>query len=132
MPAAEAFGIWAVAEALRTATGKRPQAVIAIGDCDPAAAAFNAASSGAAQMRTLLAHARRLTSQWLAVSVPREANRDADRLSHPTLLGEVQRDAAAAGWRVRRARVPAECWRALAEATRVGGMEMAERDARRT
>eukprot|EP00965_Chrysotila_dentata_P184790 6100669-Pleurochrysis_carterae.AAC.1 len=44
MPAAEAFGIWGVAEAVRGATGERPRAVIAIGDCDPAAAAFNAAS----------------------------------------------------------------------------------------
>eukprot|EP00965_Chrysotila_dentata_P075835 2505245-Pleurochrysis_carterae.AAC.1 len=66
MPAAEAFGIWAVAEAMHEATGERPRAVIAIGDCDPAAAAFNAASSGAAQIRELLAHARQLTHQWLA------------------------------------------------------------------
>eukprot|EP00965_Chrysotila_dentata_P174326 5755027-Pleurochrysis_carterae.AAC.1 len=96
MPAAETFGMWAVAEAVSEATGTSPRAVIAVGDCDPAAAAENAASSGAAQIRALLAHARRLTHQWLAVSVPRAANVDADRLSHPELLEEVQRDAAAA------------------------------------
>eukprot|EP00965_Chrysotila_dentata_P046335 1539961-Pleurochrysis_carterae.AAC.3 len=60
MPAAEPFGAWAVAEAVRAAVEERPRAIIAIGDCDPAAAALNAASSGAAQMVALLyrAHAR--------------------------------------------------------------------------
>eukprot|EP00965_Chrysotila_dentata_P117256 3875212-Pleurochrysis_carterae.AAC.1 len=66
MPAAEPFGIWAVAEAVSRASGERPQAVIAIGDCDPAAAEFNAASSGAAQLRAILASARGRTRQWLA------------------------------------------------------------------
>eukprot|EP00965_Chrysotila_dentata_P038655 1283694-Pleurochrysis_carterae.AAC.1 len=68
MPAAELFGVWAVAEAVSTAQGRRPRAVVAVGDCDPAAAAVNAASSGRAQMRELLGHARHLTTQWLAVS----------------------------------------------------------------
>eukprot|EP00965_Chrysotila_dentata_P084401 2786896-Pleurochrysis_carterae.AAC.1 len=64
-------------------------------------------------MRELLRGARRLTSQWLAVSVPREANGDADRLSHPHLLGAVAADAEAAGWHVARARIPLHCWEAL-------------------
>eukprot|EP00965_Chrysotila_dentata_P061321 2031958-Pleurochrysis_carterae.AAC.1 len=38
MPAAELFGAWAVAEAAARAGGEAPQAVIAVGDCDPAAA----------------------------------------------------------------------------------------------
>eukprot|EP00965_Chrysotila_dentata_P166367 5492517-Pleurochrysis_carterae.AAC.1 len=107
MPAAELFGSWAVAEAInaesRTASAV---AVIAVGDCDPAAAALNSASSGAAAMRELLRGARLLVSQWLAVSVPRKANGDADRLSHPHLAGAVSADAEAAGWRVARARIP--------------------------
>eukprot|EP00965_Chrysotila_dentata_P123505 4082530-Pleurochrysis_carterae.AAC.1 len=74
MPAAELFGAWAVAEAVSATRVERPAAVIAVGDCDPAASALNAASSGAAAMRELLRCARRLTSQWLAVSIPREAN----------------------------------------------------------
>eukprot|EP00965_Chrysotila_dentata_P102319 3377744-Pleurochrysis_carterae.AAC.1 len=45
MPAAETFGTWAVAEAVRESVGERPRAAVAIGDCDPAAAALNAASS---------------------------------------------------------------------------------------
>eukprot|EP00965_Chrysotila_dentata_P129719 4288540-Pleurochrysis_carterae.AAC.1 len=75
MPAAELFGAWAVAAAVGQASrGATPTAVIAVGDCDPAAAALNAASSGAAALRELLRGARGLASQWLAVSVAREAN----------------------------------------------------------
>eukprot|EP00965_Chrysotila_dentata_P068445 2263411-Pleurochrysis_carterae.AAC.1 len=68
MPAAELFGAWAVAEAVGSALARQPMAAIAVGDCDPAAAALNAASSGAAAMRELLRRARQLTPQWLAVS----------------------------------------------------------------
>eukprot|EP00965_Chrysotila_dentata_P004000 129978-Pleurochrysis_carterae.AAC.1 len=39
MPAAELFGIWAVARATASATAQRPTAVLSIGDCQPAAAA---------------------------------------------------------------------------------------------
>eukprot|EP00965_Chrysotila_dentata_P172923 5706871-Pleurochrysis_carterae.AAC.1 len=66
MPTAELFGAWAVAEAVRARVHDTAAAVIAVGDCDPAAAALNAASSGAAAMREIIKHARRLTSQWLA------------------------------------------------------------------
>eukprot|EP00965_Chrysotila_dentata_P165101 5452063-Pleurochrysis_carterae.AAC.1 len=107
MPAAELFGSWAVAEAVRAATGARAmRAVVAVGDCDPAAAALNAACSGAAAMREVLRAARGLTAQWLAVSVPREANADADRLSHPRQLEAVEAEARGAGLTVRRARIP--------------------------
>eukprot|EP00965_Chrysotila_dentata_P174426 5757890-Pleurochrysis_carterae.AAC.1 len=79
-------------------------------------------------MRELLRSARRLTSQWLAVSVPREANGDADRLSHPRLVGAVAAEAEAAGWRTARARIPQRCWEALRRAMHAGGLEAAERD----
>eukprot|EP00965_Chrysotila_dentata_P230146 6197602-Pleurochrysis_carterae.AAC.1 len=129
MPVAELFGTWAVAAAVDAESrGARPTAVIAVGDCDPAASALNAASSGSAAARELLRDARRLASQWLAVSVPRGANGDADRLSHPRLLGEVAADAEAAGWRTSRARIPQPCWDALRRAMAAGGQEMAERD----
>eukprot|EP00965_Chrysotila_dentata_P056153 1861276-Pleurochrysis_carterae.AAC.1 len=39
MPTAELFGTWAVVEAVAAATALTPGAVIAVGDCDPAAAA---------------------------------------------------------------------------------------------
>eukprot|EP00965_Chrysotila_dentata_P013064 431152-Pleurochrysis_carterae.AAC.1 len=83
-------------------------------------------------MRELLRRARRLTPQWLAVSVPREANVDADRLSHPHLLERVAADAEGAGWRTWRARIPRHCWEALSVAMHSGGEEMAEREAART
>eukprot|EP00965_Chrysotila_dentata_P203710 6181899-Pleurochrysis_carterae.AAC.1 len=118
MPAAELFGAWAVAEAVSLASqGGKPVAIIAVGDCDPAAAALNAASSGAASMRELLRDARSLASQWLAVSVAREANVDADRLSHPHLLDTVRAEVEAKGWRVARAHIPPSCWEALRRAT---------------
>eukprot|EP00965_Chrysotila_dentata_P055069 1827206-Pleurochrysis_carterae.AAC.1 len=106
------------------------QAVVAVGDCDPAVAALNAASSGSAAMREVLRAARGLTAQWLAVSVPREANTDADRLSHPSLLEAVAAEAREAGLTVRRARIPEACWRTLGVAARIGGQEVAEREAR--
>eukprot|EP00965_Chrysotila_dentata_P202078 6180924-Pleurochrysis_carterae.AAC.2 len=48
MPAAELFGCWAVAAAAAAAAGgASPRAVIAIGDCDPAAAALDAGQARA-------------------------------------------------------------------------------------
>ena len=118
MPAAELFGQWAVAAAVAAAGGwLEPTAVFGFCDCDPAVHTLNAASSGNAQMRALVVAARAMCEQWLAISVPREANRDADRLSHPEMLAEVEADAVAAGFVVRVAPVPAECWVALQAAT---------------
>eukprot|EP00965_Chrysotila_dentata_P116831 3861483-Pleurochrysis_carterae.AAC.1 len=71
-------------------------------------------------MRTLLRGARALCQQWLAVSVPREANGDADRLSHPHMLGAVLAEAEAAGLRAHVARVPDACWAALRRAAAEG------------
>eukprot|EP00965_Chrysotila_dentata_P122683 4054943-Pleurochrysis_carterae.AAC.1 len=66
MPAAELFGIWATALATAEARGAAPRAVIAVGDCEPAAAATNAATSGVPQMRALVKGMRELATQWLA------------------------------------------------------------------
>eukprot|EP00965_Chrysotila_dentata_P168230 5555687-Pleurochrysis_carterae.AAC.1 len=52
----------------------------------------------------------------MGVSVPRDANGDADRLSHPNRLGEVREEAKEAGWRVSVASIPQHCWEALREA----------------
>lgn len=113
MPAAETFGQWAVAQAHAESTGLIPTAITAVGDCDPAAAAINAAASGRPQMRRLLRGARELCSQWLAVSIPRECNLDADRLSHPALLEEVRRDARARGVETHVVPIPPRCWAVL-------------------
>eukprot|EP00965_Chrysotila_dentata_P010082 328461-Pleurochrysis_carterae.AAC.1 len=58
MPAAELFGMWAVVAAVAEARGVSPRTVVAIGDCDPAAAAITSATSPRAQMRALLAESR--------------------------------------------------------------------------
>jgi hypothetical protein len=129
MPAAELFTTWAVAEAAADATAppsataapharpKHARAAIAVGDCDPAADALDAASSGTPQMSSLLAATRARVKLWLGVSVPREWNVDADRLSHPHLLGDVLGDARAAGLSPAVALIPERCWRALRAAT---------------
>ena len=113
MPAAETFGLWAAAQAYADHTGLVPAAVTAVGDCDPAAAAVNAAASGRPQIRQLLRGARALCKQWLGVSIPREFNLDADRLSHPDRLGEVRADALAAGMVTHVVPIPPSCWTVL-------------------
>ena len=113
MPAAETFGQWAVAQAYAEATDSTPTAVTAVGDCDSAAAALNAAASGRPQMRQLLRGARALCTQWLGVSIPREFNLDADRLSHPALIEEVRRDARVAGVETHVVPIPPGCWAVL-------------------
>lgn len=113
MPAAETFGQWAAAQAYAEHTGMAPTTITAVGDCDPAAAAINAAASGKPQMRQLLRGARALCTQWLGVTIPREFNLDADRLSHPALLSEVRRDALAAGVETHVVPIPPGCWAAL-------------------
>eukprot|EP00965_Chrysotila_dentata_P124191 4104537-Pleurochrysis_carterae.AAC.1 len=67
-------------------------------------------------MRALLEGARALTSHWLAVSVPRGANTDADRLSHPAQLEEVLEGARQAGLRLYVVEIPADCWQTLRRA----------------
>jgi hypothetical protein len=96
MPAAEAFGMFAVARALDAVTPL--SSVTAVGDCLPAARAFRAASSASAQVRHILQEAHRVTTQWLPVHVPRELNIDPDRLSHPSQFEAVASEVEAAGF----------------------------------
>lgn len=118
MPAAELFGSIAIAEAVAVARSSAPTAVVAIGDCDPAMAALNSATSGNAQMRELLREA--FGTLWLGVSVPRESNTDADRLSHPAQLPAVRAAAAAAGLTVRIATITDNSWAAIRRAAARG------------
>ena len=111
VPVAELFAIWATACAASPLLA--PRAVIAVGDCQPAANALNAASSSVPQMAAILRAARREVQQWLGVHVVRELNRDADTLSHPTQLASVLSEAHAAGLHPQLVRVPLECWETL-------------------
>ena len=122
MPAAELFGSVAVASAVSTAIGSPPSAVHAITDCAPAASAINATTSGVHQLRRILRIARSCAPLWLGVAIPREANVDADRLSHPHLYEDVAADATAAGLRVHRIRLPLDSilWNDLRSAAQLG------------
>eukprot|EP00965_Chrysotila_dentata_P152002 5022560-Pleurochrysis_carterae.AAC.1 len=77
-------------------------------------------------MRALLAGARRLATQWMAVSIPREVNGDADRLSHPDELPSVRQEAEGAGLHVRVAPIPEGCWATLRASAQAAADEAAE------
>ena len=122
MPAAELFGSVAITSAVAAVIGSSPSAVFAITDCAPAAGVINTATSGVRQLRSLISIARACAPLWLGIAIPREANIDADRLSHPHLYDAVAADAVAAGLRVHRVRIPAESrlWDDLRTAARLG------------
>ena len=137
VPAAELFAAWAVPTAACEACGRPAHSIsgarvgpsgettleppiIAIGDCQPAVHVIDSATSGEATMRGILAAARKFSRFWLGIHVPREANRDADRLSHPANVNEVMAAASAAGLRPRRARVPDRCFDSLRAALQRG------------
>ena len=98
LPAAELFAAVVIPCLVAAATDFHVQGVCAVGDCDPAVAALNGGTSPKAPLRTVLLAARRLTTRWLGVSVPRDFNLDADRLSHPSQLAAVVADVEAAEW----------------------------------
>ena len=98
MPAAELLWQWIGAETARKA-GIPFEAVVAIGDCRPAAGAITVFASPVRQLSFLLQRMHETAKRWLGVAVPRELNVDADRLSHPSMAPAVVADAAAAGLR---------------------------------
>ena len=122
MPAAELFGSVAIASAVSAAIGSSPSAVHAITDCAPAASVINSTTSGIHQLRRIIRIARACAPLWLGIAIPREANVDADRLSHPHLYEEVAADAAAAGLRVHRVRIASDSglWDDLRAAAQLG------------
>ena len=119
MPAAELFGAWAMGAAMQEVL-PHLSAIIAVGDCQPACAAINKASSPVAQLNALVQAARRSCAQWLAVHVPRRLNVGADSLSHPREFERLQRELEDMGWAVHRVHVPTPCWHALSQAARLG------------
>ena len=72
-------------------------------------------------MRTLVRAARGLSTQWLAVHVPRELNLDADLLSHPREFQRVEAAARGGGVdTVLRARIDDGMWAHIRAAMHVG------------
>ena len=117
--AVELFGTRAIAAAVMLARGRSASSITAVGDSDGAASVINSAASGNGQMRSLLSIAS--DPIWLAISVPREANVDADRLSHPARADDVIREAASVGLRVTRLpRLTEGDWSPLRHAASIG------------
>lgn len=119
MPAGEVFAALALAQAVRAHLGGGFEAVIAVGDCAPAARAISRRYSRSPQMRALVGACVSSAPRWLGVQVPREWNVDADRLSHPSMFDLVSREVAAGGWEVCRLDTPAGLFDLLAEVTRL-------------
>ena len=115
MPAAELFGAWAVPHAAIQG-GMQVGPIYAIGDCDAAVGALNAACSPRKQMHELVLAARTVTSEWLGVSIPREWNVDADNLSHPERAQWVAAKARDAGLEVHMVHVHRAAWATLRRA----------------
>ena len=119
MPAGEVFASLALAEAVVAHLGREFEAVIAIGDCSPAASALSSGYSRSPQMRALVGACGRSAPRWLGVHVPREWNLDADRLSHPSGCGVVCDSIAGAGWTVCKLDPPKGLWSLLREVVRL-------------
>jgi hypothetical protein len=114
MPAAELFVQMLLPVLVaRHATVRR---VFAVGDCQPAVTTVNTLHSGNPRMRRLADAAREQPWAWLGVHVTRDANVDADRLSHPAQRWTVAAEAAAAGLTVCWLDVLGEDWDILREA----------------
>lgn len=114
MPAAEVTASLALAAAV--AERHEVHAAIAIGDCDPAATALSSLRSRSVQIHHLLGVARATIPRWLGVHVLRLWNTDADRLSHPSMVGDVVTDAVASGLDVQRLSTPTAVIQAAVEA----------------
>ena len=114
MPAAELFA--AIALPLAVARETPVTTVFAVGDCAPAAGAIEALHSRTPQVRALVSVAEACPWAWVGAKVPREANLDADRLSHPAQATEVQSDAMRAGLTVRPVSLQEGDWAVLFDA----------------
>lgn len=119
MPAGEVFAALALAQAVRVHLGREFEAVIAVGDCAPAARTLSQRHSRSPQMRRLVGACVRTAPRWLGVQVPRERNLDADRLSHPSNFDSVCREAMAGGWLVCKLEPPSDLLDPLEEVTRL-------------
>lgn len=137
MPAAELGGQLLVAQlAAREADRRRLRVrrVVAVGDCAPATRTLDALHSGGGSphMRALAVAAEGEPWEWLSVNVPREANSDADRLSHPRLAGDVQAEVEASRLIATRLRPTEADWAALRAAVAAGSVTAKRRRYRRS
>ena len=129
MPAAELFAQLALPIAVSRLSPC--SAVFAVGDCGPAAGVLADLHSRNAQMRVLSAVATAQPWPWVSAKVPREANVDADRLSHPSLAEAVAADAEAADLVVTPLVLLDEDWGLLREAIEASSGGQRRRQKRR-
>jgi hypothetical protein len=99
MPAAELFTQLVLPAAVARLT--HLHTVFSVGDCEPSALVVGEMHSRNSQMRSLVASFATPGTTWIGAHVPREANLDADRLSHPSQLPDVVRDAKATNLNIR-------------------------------
>ena len=111
MPAAELFAQLVLPRAL--ARVAHISSVFAVGDCEPSGRVVESLHSGNPIMRPLAQAARSAPWSWANAHVPREANTDADRLSHPAQLRHVRADAEAAQLRTHMLELTGDDWRLL-------------------
>ena len=116
-PAAELFAQLVLPAAVNRLSPLRT--VFSVGDCQPSAFAVADAYSRNRQMRSLLAGQMIHSFAWLGAHVQREANLDADRLSHPSQLDDVCGDAQRAGLNVRSLSLEDDDWALLFSAIAV-------------
>jgi hypothetical protein len=108
MPAGELYA--AILLPTMLARIARIRTCFAVGDCDPAVQTLRSSHSAHPQMRTLVDFASQAGFTWVPAQVPREANSDADRLSHPEQLDDVCRGLTEAGFLVHRLRPSQSDW----------------------
>lgn len=125
MPAGELGGqllVASLAARAAAARGLRVRRVFGVGDCQPAARALDALHSAGCSphMRSLAAAAATAGWPWLGIHVGREANVDADRLSHPGNLKAVLQEVERAGWQAHHLSAIESDWAPLREAISVG------------
>ena len=119
MPAGEVFAALALTAAVCRHLGRSFDAVVAVGDCAPAARALSRRYSRSPQMRWLVGACARAVPRWLGGHVPREWNLDADSLSHPSMLREVCDRVTAGGLLVCRLDPPSDVFECLRVVTRL-------------
>ena len=113
MPAGELFAAVLLPRMLAREISIRT--CFAVGDCDPAVRTLASMHSAHPQMRRLVAWAASAKHCWVPAQVPREANMDADRLSHPDMYPQVLASLQEAGLIVHRLFPTEEDWTVLAE-----------------
>ena len=128
--AAEVFGQLLVARVAARELG-RPDLVYGVCDCSSAVAALNELHGRSDHMAALARRAAACGWTWLGVAVPREFNFDADRLSHPALVGAVIEEARLAGVAARHVRADGSDWALLREVVAEVGRGAARRRKRR-